>query len=129
MTIEIFTICDFAQPFGTSMNILNPFDTIVAKGLPASKTFYVVIKIRYEHNEQNIKNVRLRLNGPQNNDLIPLIENNSTIQTFPGKTFSINHIISFENFLLTSLGKYNVILETEGQKHELPFYVEEEKKQ
>lgn len=129
MTIEIYTICDFAQPFGSSMNILNPFDTIIAKGLPSLKSFHVAIRIRYEHDIQNDKTVSIKIIDPQNNDLTPLIKNNNTIATYPGRTFCINHIISFENFVFNNWGKYSIIFETEGQIYEMPFYLEEEKKQ
>lgn len=126
MIIEIFTICEYAQPVGGSVNILNPFDTIITRELPATKSFYAVVRMRYEHDEQNIKNVSLKLIGPQNNELTSLNKNDK-IQTYPGKTFCINHIISFFNFPLSSLGRYNLVFETEGQKYELPFYVEEKK--
>lgn len=129
MIIEIFTICEYAQPIGGSVNILYPFDTITTSELPATKSFFAVVRIRYkhdEHNEQNIKSVSLKLIGPHNNELTSLNKNDE-IQTYPGKTSCINHIISFFNFPLLSLGRYILVFETEGQKYELPFYVEEKK--
>ncbi len=123
MTIEIFTVCDYAQPFGGSVNIMNPFEALRVKELPISKSFSIVVRLRYEPDEVS-KPIILRLLNPENKDMIPPVTNNDSLETNKVRTSCINHVIAFENMPLSSLGRYMVVIESNDQNYTLPFYVE-----
>ncbi|HMM18340.1 MAG TPA: hypothetical protein PKC47_12545 [Petrimonas sp.] len=123
MTIEIFTVCDYAQPFGGSVNILNPFEAVRVSELPSTKSFSIVVRIRYEP-EEDANPIVLRIINPENNDMIPPFTNNSPLETSKDRTSCINHVISLQNMPLSSLGRYMIMIESNGQNYTLPFYIE-----
>lgn len=123
MTIEIFTVCDYAQPFGGSVNILNPFEALRVEELPISKSFSIVVRLRYEPEEKS-RPIILRLLNPGNKDMIPPVTNNDALETNKVRTSCINHVIAFENMPFSIFGRYMVVIESDGQNYSLPFYVE-----
>lgn len=123
MTIEIFTVCDYAQPFGGSVNIMNPFEALRVKDLPISKSFSIVVRLRYEP-EEKPASIILRLLNPGNKDMIPPVTNNDALETNKVRTSCINHVIAFENMPFSIFGRYMVVIESDGQNYNLPFYVE-----
>lgn len=123
MTIEIFTVCDYAQPFGGSVNIMNPFEALRVKDLPISKSFSIVVRLRYEPEEKPVS-IILRLLNPENKEMIPPVTNNDALETNKVRTSCINHVIAFENMPFSIFGRYMVVIESDGQNYNLPFYVE-----
>ncbi len=123
MTIEIFTVCDYAQPFGGSVNIMNPFEALRVKDLPISKSFSIVVRLRYEPEEKPVS-IILRLLNPENKDMIPPVTNNDALETNKVRTSCINHVIAFENMPFSIFGRYMVVIESNGQNYTLPFYIE-----
>lgn len=124
MNIEIFTICDYVQSFGSIINILGPFDTIKTEKLPIVKSFFVVLRLRYEPEEEKLKTLMFQILDPDKIEILKPVRDEIKIPAHPDKTVCVNHIIEFGNIQLKKNGEYLIMIETEGEKHELPFYVE-----
>ncbi|MDR2816534.1 MAG: hypothetical protein LBB62_07525 [Proteiniphilum sp.] len=126
MNIEIFAICDYVQSVGSTVNILGTFETIRNNKLPFTKSFHVIIRLRYEPESDSKKALMFRLLDPNGEELLQPLKNEVGIPAHSNRTVCINHIIGFENMVFRKYGKYQVVVESHGQKFDLPFYVEPE---
>ena len=129
MTIEIFTVCDFAQSLGNSINMMGVFDTINIDRLPFSKSFSVVLRIRYDAGDLEPKEMSYKLFNPKGENILENISSKVDILSkAEDRTICVNSVLTFNNFVFDMEGMYKVEMETEGKIHEIPIYVSVSKK-
>jgi hypothetical protein len=124
MNIEIFTICEYAQTLGKILNVISPFDTISANKLPVAKSFSIALRIRYEPEGESEKEIVYTISDPDEVKIFGDIKAKATIMPHVDKTKCIDLVVNIESMVFDKSGKYRIAIETEGEKYEVPLYVE-----
>ena len=118
MKVEIFCLCDFAQPTRDGkLNILGLFDMLPVEQVPTRHgLFAVAIKLRIENADAGEKKFKISFFDPEGKPILTGIEAVMNVETQPGLPNSNIQMVSLIPQLpLASLGEYSIVLEVDGQ--------------
>lgn len=123
MTIEIITLCDFAQSNGDKLNVIGAFNTINIERLPSTHSFSIAVKLRYNEPEYGTKRISFKLVDPNNKDIITNLMAEVEIPKPIDKFISISLIVNLESITFTDTGVYRLLIETGNDKFESPLHI------
>lgn len=114
MKLEIFTICDTAQAYNDKLIVVGPFNQIVATSLPCiHNSLSIVVRLRFNHDENGIKKYVLSIKNPQGGDLITPIPAEFTANVDEGGIGVLNLNVNLLTIKLETEGEYVVHLDGE----------------
>lgn len=126
MTIEVLTLCDFAQNTGNKLNIIGTFNTINMVDISLPFTFYVAVRFRYNKDEIGKKEVTFNVLSPSGEKLIqPLKAVNHVSNNSDEPFVSASLCLCMNNYVFKEFGLHKVTVETEGNIYELPLQVKQ----
>jgi hypothetical protein len=126
MRVEIFTLCDAATvDTANKLNILGSFDRLNAKQEPVTHDqCSLVIKLRFERQEQGEKHVRITFLDSKGAPVMPTIEVTIHIK-FDSDLSSANVplIVAIRELRLPTYGDYSINLALDGEAvTSIPFF-------
>ncbi len=124
MNVEIFTVCEYAYTLGSTINVLNTFDTLTNDKLPMVKSFAIALRLRYEPEDEGDKIITYRIFDPNGEKIIGDIKASTHIESHKNRSRCINLVVNAENMVFEKKGKYRVCIETEGVEFEAPIYID-----
>lgn len=124
MNIEIFTVCEYAQSIGNLVNVMGAFDSIITQGLPVNRPFSIVLRIRYETGDFDTKRIDYKIINPEGKEILEKITAEiEVVEKNTNDSICINSVLHFDSFLFDTIGKYSIVIETEGKEYKVPIYV------
>ena len=126
MTIEIFTLCDFAADYGGKLTVAGSFDSIYARQVPATHPHCcLAVKIRFQKFEEGQRQLRLAIVDDVGKALLPPIDIALQVQMPPdADSNAIQVVANIAGLKLEQFGEYSIDLAING-RHEasVPLYV------
>jgi hypothetical protein len=119
MKVEIFCLCDFAQPADQGkLNIIGLFDTLGFDNVPARiGLFAVAIKLKIGSTDIGQKKIKISFFDPEKKPILTGIEAAIQVQPVLGFSHSNIQLISLiPQLQFLSFGEYSIDLEIDGQQ-------------
>jgi hypothetical protein len=120
MKVDIFCICDFAQPGEQGkLNIIGIFDSLIAENLPAIHgLFAIAIKLRVNDvSEISQKKFKISFLAPDKTPIAPDIESVISTPLNPNVSqTNIQFVALIPHLNLPQFGEYSVVLQIDEQR-------------
>lgn len=123
MTIEVLTLCDYAQHVGDKLNVIGAFNTISTDNLTVPLTFHIVARFRYTKEEFGNKDVSFNIVSPSGAEILKGLKATCTMAKTDEPFMSTTLSLCLANFVFTEYGIYKVLVETDGVVYELPLNI------
>lgn len=125
MTIELFSVCDFAQDMMGKLTLVGVFDSISVKNFPAVHPLLTIaIRIRYTIFEQGKHDVRIEIKDAQARELVPPFQSNINIATMNTDSVCTNLTLNLMNLKFDYETTWRITLFIDGQERaNTPLYV------
>lgn len=128
MTIEVLTLCDYAQHVGDKLNVIGTFNTITINKLSVPYTFHIVARFRYTKEEFGNKDVVFKMLSPSGSEVLKDVKATCTMAKTEAPFMSTTLSLCLANFVFTEYGIYKILVETDGKVYELPLNVKQQVK-
>src|SRR6266540_3079705 len=128
MTVDVFTLCDFAQNTpGNKMNIVGTFNRIFARQIPAVHPLCALaVLMRFEQIEQGAKNIRVSIIDSDGRPVIPTLNAQLNIQITSESDATVPLALVIQQIKLPNFGEYSVDLAVDNrQEASIPLYVKQ----
>jgi len=117
MTVDIFTLCDFAQESDGKMTVVGAFDTIYARQFPAvHPSMCLALRLRFYIHEAGTHSMRVTLAGPDGKDLAGPIEGELRVGDFAGSSRVVHSVFTFVNTPIAREGAVGITLSVDGRE-------------
>lgn len=126
MRVEIIALCDAATDSHGKLNILGSFDTICANELPAMHPqCAVVLRIRFNHDELGMHDVKIQVVNSQNQFVFPPLEAEVKVNANdPGQSVATNMILNIQRLKVEAYGEYTIkLVIDENELATLPLFI------
>ncbi len=111
MTVDIFTLCDFAQESDGKMTVVGAFDTIYARQFPAVHPFMcLAVRLRFYIHEAGTHAMRIAFAAPDGSDAAGPIEGQLSVGDFSGSSRVVHSVFSFVNTPMAREGTIGITL-------------------
>jgi len=123
MQIDIFTVCDNSQQYGTKIIIMGPFNRITASSFPCvHDSFSIIGRIGYEKKENGQKKYFLTFKDPDGKDVFQ----HSWDVDIDIKDDSVNYVqfkFKVDKIQFNKPGTYDLSFSSEGITRVLKIYL------
>ncbi len=125
MTVEVFTLCDFAQDNLGKLTIIGAFDALTVKDFPAVHPFMcVAARIRFAVYELGSHAIRVDIRAPGGEALLPALEGSMSVNGIGKDSACANLTLNLMNVRWETEGSWNVALSIDGhERAQIPLYV------
>lgn len=123
MTIDVMTLCDFAQESNGKLTIVGTFNKLTGNKLPAQHNMYLVARIGFAGEETKTK-YQLLITIKKDGSTKPLIELPTELDNSGDGNFMYTNInVDLSALSFPEEGVYRFILQVGEIKQEIPLFV------
>jgi len=127
MTVESFTVSDFAQDNQGKLTVVGMFDTINVASIPCMHPFMsIAARIRFMRSEIGEHTIRIEVKNPDGQDLIPPVQGQTNVQVGDTDSSVTSFVVNYGQLLFKAIGKYavNLFVDNDNKcKLSIPLYV------
>ncbi len=125
MTVEVFTLCDFAQDNLGKLTIIGAFDALTVKEFPAVHPFMcVAARIRFAVYELGSHAIKVDIRSPEGEALLPSLEGSMSVNGIGRDSACANLTLNLMNVRWAKEGSWNIVLSIDEQERAgIPLYV------
>jgi hypothetical protein len=125
MTMEVFTLCDFAQDNQGKLTIIGAFDALTVKDFPAVHPFMcVAARIRFAVYELGSHAIRVDIRTHEGEALMPALEGSMSVNGIGKDSACANLTLNLINVRWAKEGSWNIALSIDGlERAQIPLYV------
>ncbi len=125
MTIEVLTLCDFAQDTLGKLTIIGAFDAITVREFPASHPLMsIAARIRFAIYELGDHQIHIEIKDANGSDLAPPLDGQINVNGIGGDSACTNLTLNLMNIQLTCETSWRITLSIDGQERaHIPLFI------
>ncbi|HPE35975.1 MAG TPA: hypothetical protein PK625_02425 [Spirochaetales bacterium] len=125
MTVEVLTLCDFAQDMMGKLTVVGCFDAVTVREFPATHPLLcVAARIRFPVYELGAHQVSVDITDADGAQLVPPLKGELNVNGIGGDSACANMTLNLFNLRLEHEGSWRVSLAIDGQERaHIPLFV------